>query len=684
MSFITKLNVFPLLGFFLVTSLLDTRSSAQSASCVAGGPVPCLNLQRNEYDSETRAAIFMMGLYLTKSAGGKTGMCVDYDRGTGESPEPSFKLGFSTDAFKTDEDKLKPHSFDVQKKNISHILGTFSKSQEGEKVDIDVTGFADPQHNQSFYKAGVSPQDAVEKSIGYNQSLGRKRAQTIADLFKGDPHVFNAQAHGKASPQLERENAGKEQGLSCPTRRKVVLTVKAHPGELSDSESGGTYFPQNQIFDVKARKEIIAGFDSAMKSAVSSLPRRKQTSDEEVMSAMMSQGSISARCTLAANPVLYALTLAKIKADRSSDNSQVRKASLRASLNTEPLKSLADTVEIKERGIGDPTIVYWCFKMPPSFLKRSYEADCNAMMGTDLITKLKGDSLSDDAKLSVGFDPALVKPVHVHRTNYINPKTTTIQVKQSGTTKTTTEEARTGVNSNDANSGKDIKGFICAGCGHGISYVGAPGHEHMRLADRLFKAEDPGVGPDGKDKAPLITSLNDIASDPTSIAAFSKPRTLIIYNCAKCDCDVKQRVLDGKDMDVIDPAAHPEQPKTMVSVSKQKMATACAFTPPVLPSCMIDPKANARDAIQDSKTFLRYLNPVNGLSQQAENLASAVKAITQTPVPGCDPSIPPVAPKLSYQEMINSVACASNRDTKLPSFDDDGEKADCATRKASR
>jgi len=208
-----------------------------ASGCAPGAPCLPENLVGNfESSDRTRAALFMLGLYEKKIAGGKTGICLDYVGG-------QFNIGFNTESFVTGKSDFNGNFEKDGAKKLETLIKDLSQAQKGKALELEVDGYADGQHYDQFYKGSGSLNSQVEQSIEANEALAKGRAGEIARYLQSkNPStviVSSSNVRGHASPELERafkecviKNGVKSKcGVDCGTRRKVVIQAKLPSGQ---------------------------------------------------------------------------------------------------------------------------------------------------------------------------------------------------------------------------------------------------------------------------------------------------------------------------------------------------------------------------------------------------------------------------------------------------------------------
>ncbi len=633
------------------------------ASCPPG--VPCLPEDlAGSYDTsdETRAALFMLGLQRKGVVGGASGICVDYVPASKEGSEPEFKIGFSSDAFVTGKSDINSTKLDLSK--IRDVVKGLYEAQGSKALALRVDGFADGQHYDG---------KKVEDSIKANEALSLRRATLIRDQLMASSSnwivpMTASDVAGYASPLQERDFLPPRE-VKCDTRRKVVISAKLGAPEIHTQSKGASYFPQLQMQSSQQRKKIVEAFDESVAAASEAIKKRRDEAKKRdrknlpeaddpkaVMDEMIAQGAVVPQCR--DHELLRELTLAAIRTSMDLGDSSASESKDW----TESLKewSAYDRfIDEKKTGSGKPTDRFWCFVAPfakphdPDLSAREIKRDpgelffkAGARSGAELIPKLKAEKLPADATLGIGFDPSKLQMQDV-----------------------------TGA---DRKKSKK-RGFVCGQCGHGVSFeptLGADGKITSYAAvvnDRMLK-HPAHMG--AKDRDAMYDALQTVSdANPFTVAALSRPRTYIIPNCEACNCDLRSR-LGGKDVQVVDPLSHRNDAFEEEQVSKETLAKACVFSPPVIHSCIVSPQAGGEAKESVASSSFSFYNPVTAMTEEVGDLQQAAESIVESGN-SCSARTGNEKP-FTFQERINDASCSGKPSNRLPSSDPEKERDDCA------
>ena len=600
----------------LVIALLLVLSVNQAN---AGAP-----LNYND-EAEASAALLFLDLYNKGIAGGKTGVCIDFQKDI--NGKPQYKAAFDTSAFLTGSSELKEGSFDFNKFN--ELINTVSKVQtkdKNNKVNVYVDGYADGQHYVS------SSNYDVNTSISKNEKLSYNRAKVIAEIIDNNPNVSVGEKNirGHASPFWENKYPGKNDGVNCPNRRKVVVTFDQPTPQIA-SEINGNFFRAPESLQSKMNGIIVSEFHQNISNAqkalnISYVKHPSRASVENIYAELMKNKKLNAKCDL---PPFKQVTLAMIEYYINSSKEYL--VAEKNILIQEYLHNTDFDISSFKNIEGAQSALESACLIPSKATEQALEKSVQsyAVSGASFLTKSGLKTIN--GSVNVGFDVNSLQP----------------QMITQG-----------------PNKGKKLRGFYCKACGSGVFFYEDPEHHGQfktEYTDRIVQS-----GNMDKVQSKFVNNLNQLAdADPLSVGAMLKPRMFVVKNCKDCKCD-HDALIRANDSSVIkfDPLSGSA---VSAEISASEFDQVCIIRPPVHHSCGTDPnKNNGADQVKFLEQ-LSYESSIQNLKFVAPNISELINNVGN--------SCPADLKLLTAEQKIANVKCSSDRLKQLPSED---ERDDCA------
>jgi|GEM_PF-2391751 len=587
--------------------------------------------------SDVSAALMMIDLYDQGLAGGKTGLCVDFDQTDGRS---SIKVGFNTSAFVTGKDGVKDTLLQADVQNLQKLVAILAKA-EGGKVQASVSGYADGQHYQNEFTSKKSNAQAIEDSIRDNESLSLRRANRVADLLEqitGDSGALKIgpeNRRGFASPELERNPLYSKAngGLNCPTRRKVVITLDAPDAKVKEVVS-----PVKRFVPDELSQDLKLAANRAFAREVRTLNRsisRGSTEDraERIYDELKKRNRLIPECD---QEPMKQLTLSFIA---YSIDGKGRKKNIQDWIDHfvgKPFK--AHRPDNDAMGIG--TLSFGCVKPSDDWMQAMLERHPDFQTSAKDFFGLSPHS-SVTGTATVSFDPSLLHEEMIKHGKYSGPLT---------------KDGR--------HQGTFQVGYFCTACGSGLYFLrdvhgnilkDKDGNPRVDYVDRAVDSSDSKRSP-----ADILNSVAD--ADPFSFAGFMKPRLYLVKNCKGLSTGEIMKRIEAKDPSVS--SVDPLERRSQLKVSSAVLADACVIRPPLLHTCSAT--QNHQEPAEEAKVNRSFqYTDLAGVSRTASSLNELINHPSQSCGGG---------PVLSPQEKINQVSCAANPRRQLPS---EHELQDC-------
>lgn len=271
--------------FIFMLACLGLRADA---SILDGDPIdPKAKYTETELNNLS-TDLFLLALGSKGYAGGKSGVCVDYNEAT--QPPTFYIAANSENAFTTGmSDDI---NFDVKK--LANVLSFFHQFQKNKlkeklrpeeqiKLDVDVMTYADPQHVQKvkFAPGHRLTDNEFAWSLSENRRLTSERANTIVSKIRTDEKldsILNLKADPRISETLESKfrlsnesyQRGLENLLKCDVRRKVVLKTTINMDDVKGPPGVLGYAPKHEIASPKIRGEVQGAINSKIKYVLNS------------------------------------------------------------------------------------------------------------------------------------------------------------------------------------------------------------------------------------------------------------------------------------------------------------------------------------------------------------------------------------------------------------------------------
>jgi len=624
-----------LIGAFSLGTLL--ASPAVNARSVATQDL--INAIQDDHApmSDVSAALMMIDLYDRGLAGGKTGLCVDFDQTDGRR---TIKVGLNTSAFVTGKDGVKDTLLQADVQNLQKLVAILAKA-EGGKVPASVSGYADGQHYQNEFTSKKSNAQAIEDSIHDNESLSLRRANRVADLLEritsdsGALQIGPEDRHGYASPELERNPLYSKAsgGLNCPTRRKVVITLDAPDLKIKEVVSPTKQFVPDELSqDLKlAANRAFAKEIRGINTSISRGSMKDRA--EQIYAELKKRNRLIPQCD---QEPMKQLTLSFIA---YSIDGKDRKNNIQDWIDRfvgRPFK--AHRPDNDAMGIG--TLSFGCVRPSDDWMQAMLERHPDFETSAKDFFRISGRS-NVTGTATVSFDPSLLHEEKIMHGKYAGPP-----VKDG------------------RHKGTFQVGYFCKACGSGLYFLrddqgnilkDKDGNPRVDYVDRAVDSVDPNRSP-----ADVLNSVAD--ADPFSFAGFMKPRLYLVKNCKGLSTAEIIKRIESKDPSVS--SVDPLESRSQLKVDSAVLEHACVIRPPLLHTCSAT--QNHQEPAEEAQVSRSFEYPdLSGVSRTASSISELINHPSQT----CGDR-----PILSPQEKINQVSCVATPNRRLPS---EHELQDC-------